>query len=45
MNESDIIEIIKLLKRASKTADWNDVDEAIEYLQEHLDEYDDSEDY
>jgi hypothetical protein len=46
MNESDIIEVLKLLKSAIKNKDWDEVQEATGYLQEYLDEYDDSdEDY
>lgn len=46
MNESDILEIITLLKVAIKNEDWNDVDEAIIYLQEYLaDTNDESDDY
>ena len=46
MNESDIIEVLDILKRAIKTDDWDDVDEAILYLKEYLDEYeDDDEEY
>ena len=44
MNESDIIEIIDILKRAKSTEDWDDVDEAILYLKEYLDEYQDDDD-
>jgi hypothetical protein len=46
MNESDIIEVLKLLKSAIKNEDWDEAQEAAGYLQEYLDEYDDSdEDY
>ena len=45
MNESDIIEIIDILKRAKSTEDWDDVDETILYLKEYLDEYQDDDEY
>lgn len=45
MNESDIIEILKLLKGASKNRDWDDVSDAITYLKEYLDNSDDDDEY
>ena len=35
MNQQDILEIIKLLINATKNQDWNDVDQAIEYLRDY----------
>jgi hypothetical protein len=35
MNEHDILEVIKLLKSATEFHDWNEVDEAIFYLEDH----------
>jgi len=47
MNESDIKEIVEILKSAIKSEDWDEVDEAKNYLEEYLDSYneDDDEDY
>ena len=38
MNESDINNIVKLLTKAIKLEDWELIDEALEYLQEFLDD-------
>lgn len=44
MNESDIIEVVKLLNRGIKHEDWDEVVEARSYLEEFLEELDDEED-
>jgi len=36
MNQSDIEYLVKLLKDAKKSEDWDSVEEALEYLQEYL---------
>jgi hypothetical protein len=43
MNESDIKELLQILNSALRSEDWNEVEEARNYLQEYLDT-DDSED-
>jgi hypothetical protein len=43
MNESDIIEMLKLLKSAYNSQDWDEIAEAIDYMQEYLDDEDDEE--
>jgi hypothetical protein len=46
MSESDIIEILKLLKNGIRNEDWDDIVEAKSYLEEYLNEIqDDDEDY
>lgn len=36
MNQSDIEYLVKLLKDATSSKDWEGVEEALEYLQEYL---------
>ena len=43
MNESDIKEIINILKTAVKSEDWDAVIEAKDYLQEFIESDDDEE--
>ncbi len=38
MDQSDIREVLNLLKSSYKTEDWYLVDDAISYLEEYLDE-------
>ena len=38
MNQSDIDEIVELLKKSVKLNDWNYILEAIDYLQEFQDD-------
>ena len=38
MSESDIIEVVNLLRDALKSKEWDYVEEAREYLVEYLDE-------
>jgi hypothetical protein len=38
MKQSDIIEVIKLLRSANKHGDWDEVSDAIIYLEEYLEE-------
>lgn len=45
MNECDILEIVKILKSAVKSNDWDEVEDAINYLEEYTDEVDGNEDY
>jgi hypothetical protein len=47
MNESDIKEVLQILKSALRSEDWSEVEEAKNYLQEYLDSFDedDEEDY
>lgn len=39
MNESDIIDVVKILKEALSSKNWGDVEDAKEYLEEFLTEY------
>lgn len=39
MNESDIKEVVDILKSALCSKDWEDVEDAKTYLEEYLDEY------
>jgi hypothetical protein len=41
MEQTDIKEVIKLLKQSQKLEDWEMVDEAILYLDDYLDHEDD----
>lgn len=38
MNESDIKEVIYILKNALRSKDWDDVNEAKDYLEEFLED-------
>lgn len=38
MNESDIKEVISILKNALKSKDWDDVCNAKDYLEEYLED-------
>ena len=42
MEESDIKEVINILKQARKLEDWATVEEAIEYLSEFYDDISDN---
>jgi hypothetical protein len=41
MNESDIKEVIQILKSAMRSENWDEVEEATNYLQEYIDSFDD----
>jgi len=36
MNQSDIEYLVKLLKNATESRDWDGVEESLEYLQDYL---------
>lgn len=38
MEQSDIKEVISILKSAKKMEDWDSIDDAIEYLQDFIEE-------
>jgi hypothetical protein len=40
MNQSDIKEVVRLLKLGRKFEDWDSVDEALEYIIEYMDDVD-----
>jgi hypothetical protein len=42
MEESDIKEVLDILKQAEKTQDWDLVNEAISFMEEYLDNEDES---
>lgn len=38
MDQSDILEVVRLLEDAMKTENWDNVEEAVFYLKDYLDD-------